>query len=83
LALGAGITCTIIGAVIAGASNSVTSVFYILFGIEIGLTIFASVFFAIGYCIVYTQRIARGAESAVKMKNFAPRIIFFQKFPAL
>ena len=59
MALGAGIACTIIGAIIAGASNSVTSVFYILFGIGIGLTVFASIFFSVGYCVVYTQRIAR------------------------
>jgi hypothetical protein len=59
LSIGGGTASIIIGGAIAGANNSVTTVFYVLLGVGVGLTTFGSVFFSIAYCIVYSQRIAR------------------------
>ncbi len=66
LTLSGGITCCVVGGAIAGINHSVTSVFYVLIGVGTGLTTFGSVFFSIGYCFIYSQRITRMRQALAK-----------------
>jgi hypothetical protein len=66
LTLGGGITCSVVGGTVAAINNSVTSVFYVLLAVGTGLTTFGSIFFAIGYCIIYSQRLARMRQAVAR-----------------
>ncbi|CAF3067787.1 unnamed protein product [Rotaria sp. Silwood2] len=58
-----GIGCFVIGGVMA---TKFWTVFYVLLGLGIFLTTFGSIFFAIGFCVIYSKRALRMREAVAQ-----------------